>query len=129
MLLEGMPMSFADPQSYTPQGGSAISLPRTSSGEDSAEYTSADGTHQLIVSHQYTGKRNRRMLKLSTSKIAADVYKPAENRRVSASAHLVVDSEADAYTNAELLAMLQGFLTAARANTDANITKLINGES
>lgn len=122
-------MSFADPQSHTPQGGSAVSLPRTTSGEDMAEYTSADGTTQMVVSHQYKGTRNRRMVKINTSKISADPYKPAENRRVTCSVHLVVDSEKDAYTTAEVLAHAQGFLTQVRASTDANLTKLVNGES
>lgn len=122
-------MSFTDPQTYTPQGGSAVTLNRTTSGKDMAEYTSADGTVQLQVSHDYKSGRNRRLLKLSSSKIAADVFTEGENRRVSTSVHLVVDSEADAYTTAEVLAIVQGFLTNARASTDANLTKLVNGES
>lgn len=120
-------MSLSDPQTLTPQGGSLITMPRTTSEQDSSEYTSADRAHKLTVSHQY-GKRDRRLLKFTSSKIAADVF-TAENRRVTCSVHIVVDSEPDAYTPAEVLAILQGFLTAARANTDANITKLVNGES
>nr|UJQ85858.1 MAG: hypothetical protein 2 [Leviviridae sp.] len=120
-------MSFADPQTVT-INAVTTSLPRVESGENESKYRSGDGTIELHASSQY-GKRRRQMLKLSTSKIAADVFTPDENRRVTASVHLVVDSESDAYTNAELLAMCAGFLNQARASSDLLITKLLGGES
>lgn len=48
-------MALADPQSITV--GSAVSLPRTLTDRTSAEYTSADGTISLLVSHQVTKGR------------------------------------------------------------------------
>lgn len=120
-------MSLADPQTVTISAATS-SLPRVSTGENKSRYQSGDGTITLDVSHQY-GKRNRRMIKLSTSKISPDVFDADQNRRVSASIHLVVDSEPDAYTAAELLAIYTGFITQVRASSDVMVSKLLGGES
>lgn len=122
-------MSLADPNSVTI---SAITtpLPRTSTEEDKSEYTSADGLIQLIASHDY-GKRVRHLIRLDTSKITADPYKPAENVRVGMSVYTVFDMPVPGagYTNAEALAAWVGFNTLLTASSNVAITKLLGGES
>jgi len=121
-------MSFADPQSVTIAPASALSLPRVSVGEDISEYASGDGLTQLIASHKY-GARTRRMLRLDTSKLTADPFKPSENTKVSMSVYMVFDVPPAGYTPTEQLAVYTGFKTMYTASTDLLITKLLGGES
>jgi hypothetical protein len=120
-------MSFTDPQTVTI---SAVTtpLPRTAVGDDRSEYTSADGLIQMIASHDY-GKRTRRMLRLDTSKLTSDPFKPSENVRVGMSVYLVFDLPPAGYTSTEALAAYTGFKTQFTASTDALISKLLGGES
>lgn len=120
-------MSFADPQSVT-ISASTISLPRISVGDDQSEYASGDGLTQLSASHNY-GKRTRRMLRLDTSKLTSDPFKPAENVKVSMSCYMVFDLPPAGYTAVEALAVYTGFKTQFSASSDLLISKLLGGES
>ena len=120
-------MSFTDPSSVT-ISGVTTSLPRTSVDEDRSEYTSADGLIQLIASHDY-GKRTRRMVRLDTSKLTSDPYKPAENVKVGMSVYTVFDLPPAGFTNADALAAWVGFNTLLTASTNALVSKLLGGES
>jgi hypothetical protein len=122
-----MPVSLTDPLSIT-IGGSTIALPRTSVGKDESEYTAADGSTEVVASHSY-GKRTRRVLRINSSKVSADVYQPDENVRRSMSLYMVFDLPAEGYSAAEALAVYNGFKTMFSANSDAMITKLLGGES
>lgn len=120
-------MSFADPLSVTI---SAVTtpLPRVSVGDDRSEYASGDGLIQLISSHDY-GKRTRRMIRLDTSKVTADPFRPSENVKVSMSNYMVFDIPPAGYTAAEALAVYAGFKTMLTASSDLLVTKLLGGES
>jgi len=121
-------MSFTDPLSIT-ISGSAISLPRVNTGDENAsEYMSGDGLYKVTASHDY-GKRTRRLLRIDASKIAPDSFRPAENTRVSMSNYIVFDVPPTGYTNAEALAVYQGFKAMFTATSDLQITKLLGGES
>jgi hypothetical protein len=122
-----MLMSFSDPLSVT-IAGTTTPLPRTSVEEDGSEYTSADGLIVVSASHQY-GKRTRRQLRIDTSKLTADPFKPAENVKVGMSFYLVFDLPPAGYTGTEALAVYMGFKTLFTATSDAMITKLLGGES
>lgn len=121
-------MSFSDPLSVT-ISGVTTSLPRVSVGDDKSEYQSGDGLIRVEASHQYKVERIRRMFRLDTNKITADVQRPAENRSVSMSAYVVFDIPTWGYTNAEALANWAGLNTLLTANTNANVSKLLGGES
>jgi hypothetical protein len=122
-----MLMSFTDPLSIT-ISGTTTPLPRISVGDDESEYQSGDGLIHVLASHDY-GKRVRRVLRIDTSKISADPYKPAENVKVSMSHYVVFDLPPAGYTPTEALAVYTGFKTMYSASTDAMITKLLGGES
>jgi len=120
-------MAFTDPQTIT-ISGTTTSLPSTSVGANSHEYTSSDGLIKLTASHAY-GRRTRRVIRLDHSKISADVFVPATNVKHSASVYTVFDSPPAGYTNAEMLAIWTGYANQVRASTDAIIVKLLAGES
>jgi hypothetical protein len=120
-------MSLSDPSSVT-ISAVTTSLPRTSVDEDKSEYTSADGLIQLIASQDY-GKRTRRMIRLDTSKLTADPFKPSENVKVGMSAYTVIDLPPAGFTNAEALAMWVGYNAILTASSNAVVTKLLGGES
>lgn len=120
-------MAFTDPQTVT-ISGVTTSLPATSVGANSHEYTSADGLIKLEASHAY-GRRTRRVLRLNHSKISADVYLPSTSVKHSMSVYTVFDLPPVGYTNADALAVWTGYITQVRASSDALITKLLGGES
>jgi len=121
-------MAFADPQSITPTGGSAISLPRTAAGQDRSVYSSADALYQLLISSQY-GKRNRRTLRITQNKVTADPFIPANNVRVNGTVYIVTDFPVAGFSVAEMAALAGGLCTYASASTNANLTKLLGGEN
>lgn len=124
-------MAFADPQTVTygaPITTGPHSLPRTSVVGSGSTYQSSDGLSKLSASHQY-GKRTRRLLRLDYSKISADVYLPDTNVKKSMSVYLVFDLPADGFSNAEALAVYDGFRDQISASSDALVTKLLGGES
>jgi hypothetical protein len=120
-------MSFADPQSVN-IGAGAVSLPRVSSGSYSTIYTSADGNLSLSLSHQYKN-RTRRVARVDVRKTAADPLFPAQNAPYTASCYLVVDVPKVGFTAAEVLTIMTGLMTNLTASTNANATKLAQGES
>jgi hypothetical protein len=120
-------MAYADPQSVT-ISGTPVSLPRTSSGQNSGEFTSADGLVNLNVSHSYGG-RTRRLIRLNHSKIAADPLLAGVNVRASMSVYLVVDAGKTGYSAADQKAVIDGFLAALTASSGAKVTQLLGGEN
>jgi hypothetical protein len=119
-------MAFSDPQSVTI--GSAQSLPRTGSGQTSGVFTKDDGTVKLEVSHSL-GKRNRRIARVTQTKIVADPLITGTNLRLSSSVYIVVDVPPSGFTVAEQVQIITGLTTWLTASTNANATKLVGGES
>lgn len=120
-------MSFTEPLSIT-ISGSTIALPRVSDDKADGVYRSSDGRVELVADHQ-EGKRNRRTVRLNTSKIAADSYEEGMNVETSMSCYLVFDVPRAGYTNAEALANYKGLAALLAASSDLMITKLLGGES
>jgi hypothetical protein len=120
-------MSLPDPNTVT-ISGTTTPLPRTSVDEDSSKYTSSDGLIVMSANHDY-GKRIRRLIRLDVSKLTADPFKPSENVKVGMSVYTVFDLPPAGFTNAEALAAFVGFNTNLTATSNANITKLLGGES
>jgi len=124
-------MSFADPQAVTypaPVSQTAVSLPRTSTGDFRSIYSSADGTSRFTASTLY-GKRTRHLLRVDFKKVAADVFQPDINIERAMSAYLVLDRPKDGFTNAEALAIYSGLKGLITASTDSLVSKVLGGES
>lgn len=120
-------MAFADPQSVT-INAVANSLPRVSSGVNTGAFQKDDGNVKLEVSHQY-GKRNRRAIKLTHRKIAADPLVGSVNIQYSMSTTLVVDTPVTGYTVAEAKQIVDALVAYLTASTGARVTQLLGGEN
>lgn len=120
-------MAFSDPQSIT-VNAVAQSMPRTGSGINQGLFSKDDATAILSVSHTY-GKRTRRAMKFTMSKIAADPLISANNIKYSSSITLVVDAPITGYTVAELKQIADGFVAYLSASSGAKITQFLGGEA
>jgi len=120
-------MAFADPQSIT-INSIANTLPRVSSEKNSGTFQKDDTTVKLSVSHQY-GTRNRRVIRVDHSKIAADPLQASTNVRLSMNCYLVVDVPATGYTIAEAKQVVDGLTAYLTASTGAKVTQLLGGEN
>lgn len=116
---------FADPQTVT-VNAVAQTLAAITRSEFKSVYREDIGEYQLEISHQEGKSRNRRMVRLTRTKIAADPFIPATNVEVSHSVYMVVDAPIVGYTNTELKDDALG-LTAWL--TSANVLKVLGGES
>lgn len=116
-------MALADPQSIKFGSATAISLPRTSSGVNTGEFTAADGTARLSVVHQY-GKRQRRSVRTEQNKIAPDPLLAA-NTKYSLSVRTVLDHPPVGFTLAELKEAVDAHCVLLQAQ----ILKIAGGES
>jgi hypothetical protein len=118
---------FSEPQTVT-INAVAQTLPRTGTGPTSGVFTKEDGSVKLTVSHQ-NGKRNRRTIRLSSRKVAADPLATGVFQEVDMSAYLVVDHPLVGFSNTEvkqIVDALTGYLT---ASSGARVTQLLGGES
>ena len=120
-------MSFADPQSVT-INAVAQSLPRTSSGVNSGNFSKDDGTVKLGIAHQ-TGKRIRRTIRLDHQKYAADPLVSSQNVLRSMSVYVVVDVPLQGYTITEQKQIVDGLTAYLTASSGARVTQLLGGEN
>jgi len=128
---------FADPLVV---GISAqASLNRVSVGDSSSTFLSSDETLSAKISHQLTKGRRRRMIRLDQTKIAADPL-TALNASVKAGVYIVIDEPSFGFSDQDLIDLVTMLMetlkgaSLAAANltvdcTDANLQKLLNGES
>lgn len=117
-------MALADPQSVT-IGGTATSVARTGLTLDEGSFS--DSTRQVNLSVRHSGgRRQRHTVKLQKSSIVSDPLVPSTNTPVSWSAHIVIDTPNQGVSAADALAIAKALVAWA---TDANLTKVIAGES
>lgn len=116
---------FTDPQTVTvnavAQTLAAISREPMKSlyREDVAEY-------ELVISHQETSKRNRRVVRVNRTLVSADPFIPAQNVENTVSYYLVIDAPIAGFTMTQMkddVLGLTGWLSSA------NVLKVLGGES
>jgi len=118
---------LSDPQSVT-INAVANSLPRVSTGQNTAAYLKDDGTVKFTISHSYA-KRTRCQVRLDFTKLAADPLISAQNIKYSMSAYLVVDLPPTGFTVTEaqyIVSALTKWLTDSSA---ANSVAVLGGQS
>lgn len=117
---------LTDPQDIV-VSGTTVSLPRTSVGENKAEYRSADGSYRYSVSHQY-GKRNRHVVRLD---VIANGTDPLTGLTIptSSSYYLVIDAPKVGMTTTAIKGYADALLAELTATSGALITKVLGGES
>lgn len=118
---------LTDPQSVT-INAVAHSLPRVSTAVNSGSFQKDDTTVKVDVSHQY-GKRNRRLVKLTHTKIAPDPLISSTNIRYSMSVSVVIDTPVTGYTVAEAKQVVDGLTKWLTDTSGANATKVLGGEN
>jgi len=118
---------IADPQTVT-INAVPIVLNKTTSAANLGEFSNADRTTKLVVSHSY-GKRIRRMFRIDHSKLVADPLYPAQNIRSGMSFYIVADVPDIGYTVVEQKQVVDGFITALNASSGALLTEFLGGES
>jgi len=119
-------MSLADPQSLTV--GTAVTLPRTSTGNTSAEYTNADGSISLLVSHQVVRGRRRSLVKATRKKVSTDPLTDVKSE-IGTVINISIDRPAVGFTEAELIELCTGAFGWSTAGTNANLKKVLGLES
>lgn len=117
---------LADPQSVT-ISGTPVSLPAVSRNGASSVYRSADGNHQLTVTHSSSraNDRIRHEIRLDKTVVAADPVS-AVNKSVQASVYLVINEPAFGFTDADLGAICSALTAFCTTGT---ISKVLGGES
>jgi hypothetical protein len=121
-------MAFADPQSLT-ISGSAVSLPRTSSGVREGQFNAGDGLTTLRVRHTSGNKRKRHTIRVDVAKIAADPLLAGVNVKASLAAGLWIDRPETGYTVAEAKAVADALLAYLSASTGAKVSQLLGDEN
>nr|QDH90772.1 MAG: hypothetical protein H2RhizoL491704e2950_000002 [Leviviridae sp.] len=127
-LNKEMPSVFADPQSIT-INAIANSLPRVAQGVNTATYSLADRSIQLLLSHQFTTSRARHTVRLNHKQLTADPYSTGSSFDASMSAYLVIDVPLLGYTQTVQKQVVDGLTLFTTTSTGANITKILGGES
>lgn len=119
---------FTDPQTVT-VNAVAQTLAAISRETMKSVYREDIGEYELVISHQETGKRNRRVVRINRKIVASDPFLPAQNVEVGHSVYLVIDAPIAGFTIAQIkddVVGLCGWLTASSA---AATTKVLGGES
>lgn len=116
---------FADPQTVT-VNAVAQTLAAISREPMASTYREDVGEYELVISHQETPKRNRRVVRLNRTIVTADPFIPANNVEVSSSYYLVIDAPIAGYTNTQLKDDVLGL---AAWLTSGNVLKVLGGES
>lgn len=119
-------MALADPQSVTI--GTAVSMPRTITDRQSAQYAASDGSSSLVISHLTPRGRRRSLVKVTRKKITTDPLTDVKSE-ISASINITLDRPAAGFTEAELLELCTGSFGWGSASTNANFKKVIGMES
>lgn len=117
---------FTDPQSVT-YSSEAKSLPAVSRSDGTSEYRLNDAgvVYTLTLSRQLK-TRNRVLARLRRDAVAADPLVPSQNIPASASAAITIDFPMVGVTPAAAQSLCKALIGWA---TDANILKLVNGET
>lgn len=120
-------MALSDPQSVKISGVTS-SLPRVSTGDFKSVYESADGLITVSASTQ-NGKRKRQTFRIDVTKVTTDPFIPAQNVEVSMSTYVVFDRPPAGFSNADALAIYEGFNELFNAGTFKIVKQLLGSES
>lgn len=107
-------MALADPQSIT-VATVAKSMALIEVDKTKSIYQNDDGTYKFTVSHQLSGKRTRRMVRIDRKAVAADPL-TAVNASVSLGVYVVIDEPSFGFSDQEIVdtvAALSAWLTSA----------------
>lgn len=116
-------MAFADPQTIT-VATVAKTLNLILNDKTKSVYTKDDLEYTFTISHQQSGKRTRRMVRVDRKKVAADPL-TAINSEMNLGIYLVIDEPPFGFTDTEMwdvVAALSAWLT------NANVLKVLSAQ-
>lgn len=117
---------LSDPQSVT-VNGVARSLPRVPATSSSGgAFRKDDGTTSLSVAHSRQGKKQRHVVTLSESLIAADPLLAGINVKADQRVYFVIEHPETGFSTTQTLNLFKGLAAWA---SDANVTKIIGYEA
>lgn len=120
-------MALSDPQSIT-IGANTRSAARTSVNPTGSVYSDVANGVTFTVS-TLLNKRQRTVVRVDLEKIAGDPFVTTLNRKVAASAYLVLNAPLSGFTQAELKDLCLSVSTWMTAGSSANLIKAIGRES
>ena len=118
---------LTEPQSVTTDA--AHSLPRVGMDSKSGEFANAADGYDLRITHDYSSSRQRHVVWLEQTKIVTDPLFSTQNKQVVARATLTVSGPMSGFTQTQLKELTKGLLGNLTASSDANLIKVIGGES
>lgn len=121
-------MALTDPQSIT-IATVANSLARVSSVENGSSYRKDDGTVKLKITHNPGKTRTRRQARFDFSKITADPFIETVNREVGMSVFIGTDAPNVGFSITEQKDYVAAVVAWLTASSNANLIKLLGGES
>lgn len=116
-------MAFADPQSIT-VNTVAKTLNLIKNDGLRSEYVTADEEYKFVISHQESGKRTRRMVRVDHRVVATDPLSSV-NEYKNLGVYLVIDEPEYGFTDDAIYDVLAGLLAWM---TEANALKLLSGQ-
>lgn len=117
-------MAFADPQSVT-INAVAKSMDRVRSEGYRSEYAMADEEVKMIISHQVSKGRTRRMVRVDQRKVATDPLTSVSEYK-NLGVYIVIDEPEYGFTDAEIDYVVQGLKTWA---STANVLKILGNQT
>lgn len=116
-------MAFTDPQSIT-VNTVAKSLPRVKSDGYRSEYAETAEEFEMIISHQESKARTRRMVRINQRVVAADPL-TSVNEYKDLGVYLVIDEPEYGFSDTEIDYVVQALCDWL---TTANVTKVCGNE-
>lgn len=120
-------MAFSDPQSITIDG-TAISLPRLSTGTKKGLFAASDNSTRIEVDPR-SGNRLSTSARLYQNKVVTDPLVTTTNIVVGDMVSLTINRPLAGYSDDDIVKQVTGFISWLTAGTNANLKKLIAGES
>lgn len=122
-------MAFSDPQSVTiGTVPGAVSLPRVYSTTEQGRFQNLDSKVVLMAGTSYN-RRTRNAARLEFSKVTADPLVSTTNILVKAGVTVSIDMPPSGFSASEKKDMALALINWLTASTNANLIKLIAGES
>jgi len=126
-LQEESSVMLTEPQSVTTDA--AHSLPRTGMNTQSGEFANVTDGYELVLTHDYSASRQRHVVWLEQTKIVTDPLFSTQNKQVVARATLTISGPISGFTTTQLKELAKGLIGNLTASSDANLIKVIGGES
>lgn len=116
-------MAFTDPQTIT-VATVAKTLNLIESDKSKSVYTTADGEYKFTISHQQSGKRTRRMVRVDRMVVAADPLS-AINASVDLGVYIVIDEPPFGFSDTDIWDVVAAFTAWL---TNGNVTKVLSSQ-